>query len=134
MLQGKVSSALRWLNAQCSLNSLKINDEILDKLKEKHPPAQPSSENDLLEGPHNKVEAVIFDEIDAQCIYRSALTTKGSGGPTAVDAETWKRFLCSKSFGNNSSELCESIARLAWQISTKQIPSSALKFFLLLGI
>ena len=35
---------------------------------------------------------------DAYSIHRSALTTKGSGGPTAVYPDAWKRFLCSKVF------------------------------------
>ena len=128
MLQGKVSSALRWVNSQCSTNSLEIDEGIINKLKEKHPPAQPSSKKDLLEGPLNKVESVLFDEIDANHIHRAALTTKGSGGPTAVDADAWKRFLCSKSFGSVCNELCESVAILARQLSTENIPPGAIKF------
>ena len=42
IFQGKVSSALRWLNSQCSSSSLEVNDDIINKLKEKHPAAQQS--------------------------------------------------------------------------------------------
>ena len=128
MLQGKVSAALRWLDTQCSSSSLEIDEHILTKLKEKHPSAQQCYEKDLLNGPHNKIEAVIFDEIDVHSINRAALTTKGSGGPTAIDADAWKCFLCSKSFGNHSSDLCES--RLTRQLSTEHIPPKALKLFI----
>ena len=129
MLQGKVSSALRWLDSQCSSSSLEVDENVINKLKEKHPPAQLSSENDLLHGPHNKVETVIYDEIDGHSIYRAAITTKGSGGPTATDADAWKRFLCSKSFGNATKDLCDSIACLARKLCTDYIPPEALKYF-----
>ena len=128
MLQGKVASALRWLDAQCSMSSLEIDENVIHKLKEKHPPAQPSSQKDMLNGPLNRVEEVIFDQIDGNSIHRAAMTTKGSGGPTAVDADAWKRFLCSKSFGNSCNDLCESIARLARQFCTEHIPPDAIKF------
>ena len=129
MLQGKDSSALRWLDSQCSTSSLEVDENIINKLKEKHPPAQPSSENDFLHGPQNKVEHVIYDEIDGHSIYRAAITTKGSGGPTAVDADAWKRFLCSKSFGNASKDLCDSVACLARNLCTDFVPPEALKYF-----
>ena len=98
MLQGKVSSALRWLDNKCSGGAIEVNEEVLNLLKEKHPPARKSSIKDLMRGPCNRVESVLYDQIDGDTIYRAALTTKGSGGPTHVDAESWKRILCSKSF------------------------------------
>ena len=129
MLQGKVSSALRWLDPQCNNSSLIVDEGIVDKLKQKHPPAQPCSNGDLLRGPLNKIEPVLFDMIDGHKISKAALHTKGSGGPTQVDSDAWKRFLCSKSFGNASKELCDSIASLARVISTEQIPSAMLQFY-----
>ena len=83
MLEGKVSSALRWLDAQCSSTSQEINEQVISILREKHPPAQDSQDFNLLNDPINKTESVIFDQIDAEAIYRDAITTKGSGGPTA---------------------------------------------------
>ena len=129
MLEGKVSSAMRWLDTQCSKGSLNIDEEVIDNLKKKHPSAQPCSSSDLLKGPHHKVEEVLFDQIDGHSIYRATLSTKGSGGPTYVDSDAWKRFLCSKSFGNSCKELCDSIAMLARILSTEHIPSEMLEFY-----
>ena len=47
---------------------------------------------------------------------------KGSGGPTLVDSDIWKDFLCSKAFNNASQQqLCQSIADLAKQLCTEEI-------------
>ena len=42
----------------------------------------------------------------------AALRTKGSGGPSGVDANGFKRILACKSFNRSSINLCESIATL----------------------
>ena len=79
MLEGKISSALRWLDTQCNRGSLSVNDEVIECLRQKHPPAQPCSGSDLLRGPLNKIE-VLYDQIEGHDIYKAALSTKGSGG------------------------------------------------------
>ena len=129
MLQGKVSSALRWLDTQCSSGSLNMNEEVLENLREKHPPAQLCTGSDLLRGPLNKIEAVLYDQIEGHNIYKAALSKKGSGGPTYVDSDAWKRFMCSKSFGNASNELCDSVAKLSRALCTENFPPEYLKFF-----
>ena len=50
----------------------------------------------------------------------------GSGGPTLLDSDTWKDILCSKVFGNNSAELCQTIADLAKRMCTEEIHPSCL--------
>ena len=40
----------------------------------------------------------IFDLINEQRIFNSALKTKGSAGPSGMDAELYRRILCSKNF------------------------------------
>ena len=72
---------------------------------------------------------MLYDQIEGHDIYKAALSTKGSGGPTHIDADAWKRFLCSKSFGKECSELCDSVARLARVLCTENIPSHVLKFY-----
>ena len=129
MFEGKVAAALRWLDTQCTRGSLVPDEEVINSLREKHPPPRPSKESDLLKGPLNKVEPVIFEQIDGHAIYKAALSTKGSGGPTHVDSDAWKRFLCSKSFGKASADLCDSVAGLAKILSTHHIPSQHLEFY-----
>ena len=75
-MQGKVASALRWLDIKCKANSLQVDNTIIDLLKQKHPDTGECKNTDLLKGPINKVESVLFDMIDADCIKKAAITTK----------------------------------------------------------
>ncbi|PFX13380.1 putative N-acetyltransferase 16 [Stylophora pistillata] len=52
----------------------------------------------LLHGPVDLVPPGIFDLICEQSIFDSTLKTKGSAGPSGMDAELYRRILCSKNF------------------------------------
>ena len=52
-------------------------------------------------------------------VREAALRTKGSGGPSGVDANGFKRILASKSFKRSSINLCESIATLTRRLCTE---------------
>ena len=49
----------------------------------------------------------------------AALRTKGSGGPSGVDANGFKRMLACKSFKKSSTNLCDSLATLARRLCTE---------------
>ena len=55
-------------------------------------------------------EPVRFEEIDAELVEKCARRLKGSGGPTQIDAATWRTFLSPRSFGNTSLALCQGVA------------------------
>ena len=63
-------------------------------------------------------------------IYKAAKHLQGSGGPTLIDADGWKHFLCSKSYGNASSDLCDAIANMAKRLCTDNIEPETLHEFL----
>ena len=112
MLQGKISAALRWIGSQQS-NRLEVTKEVRDTLQEKHPPSAELRDCATIKGPVDKVENVIFENIDAGLIQLCAKRTHGSAGPSGMDSEGWARLLCSRQFKSKPSELCESIAVLA---------------------
>ena len=80
---------------------------------EKHPKAKEVSNDILLPPNATEPQPVIFEEIDGVAVYNAAKRMQGPGGPTLVDADGWKHILCSKSYGNASTELCNAIAELA---------------------
>ena len=45
------------------------------------------------------VDPVMFESITGSTIANSALQTKGSSGPSGLDADGWRRILVSKNFG-----------------------------------
>ena len=51
----------------------------------------------------------------------AALRTKGSGGPSGIDANGFKRVLASKSYKKSSINLCESLATLTRKLCTEAV-------------
>ena len=94
--------------------------EVLKILKDKHPNAAPPCHSHLITDiPLPTVQSVIFENIDTDAIHRAAVTTKGSVGPNGVDSDTWRRFLCSKSFNRATDEACEAVAVMSRQLCTE---------------
>ena len=86
MLQGKISAALKWIGSQRS-GLLDVDNNILETLRKKHPNASEVVDSALLKGPAVEVEDVIFDNIDADLIEKTAKSISGAAGPSGADAE-----------------------------------------------
>ena len=86
---------------------LQSSPEVIDKLRSLHPEPANIYPNTLLQGPLPLVSPAHFNNITEQEILKAAQQTKGSGGPSLLDAKQWKRMLCSKHFKaeNKSFEL-----------------------------
>ena len=52
-------------------------------------------------------------EESAELVEKAALNFKGSGGPTHLDADGWKHFLCSKPYGTLPFQLSGAIEEFA---------------------
>ena len=109
---GKIHSALRLLDKTENPGLLEMNEDTLKLLNEKHPDAMDYDDTLVLNGPIAYTNSIIFESIDANMIRRIALKMKGSAGPSALDAEQWRRLLGTKLFGSVGSELCQSVANL----------------------
>ena len=49
--------------------------------------------------------SVTYEEITSEMVEKIARNMKGSGGPTLIDSESWKDFLCSKVYKKASVDL-----------------------------
>ena len=98
-----------------------LTDEIKHLLEEKHPKPQAVNAEILLPPTAEEPEAVIFEEISGISVYNAAKKLQGSGGPTLIDADGWRHILCSRSFGNSSTDLCDAIAELAKKLCRDDI-------------
>ena len=128
MFQGKTSAAIDLLAKSSNEGILKTDDRVdlgdqgvksvLDILRSKHPCASPASTHALPFGSATPPSAhpVIFEQITARSIRSAALNTKGSAGPSGLDAHRWRR-LCS-AFKTASNDLCHSLALLAKRLCT----------------
>ena len=73
---------------------------------------------------------VIYEQITAEVIQKASRELKGSGGPTLVDADTWRHFLCSRAYGKQPYNLAEAISCLAKRLCTDQIHPDCLHGFI----
>ena len=91
---------------------------VLDELKKKHPVGRPVSSEVLLPPPvqDRAFHPVIFDVLDGSAIRSAALQTRGTAGPSGLDAHGWRR-LCT-SFQRASNDLCEGLASVARRLCT----------------
>ena len=126
MLHGKISSALQWLSSNKS-KPLDITPHVINTLKSKHPDAAPLSAEHVI---NNRllpiVEPVIFENIDAEAICRAAKNTKGGAGPSGLDADMWRRILCSKSFNKASHTACESLSLMCRRLCTEFVDPTSI--------
>ena len=122
-MSGKVSQATKLINREDSVSGVhSITEKIIEILREKHPktaptPSQPISSSST----ETDVQPVLFENIDEEAIKAAAKTTFGSGGPSQIDADVWKKLICSNAYGKCTDELSQAIACMARRLCTEDI-------------
>ena len=126
-MEGEINSAMRFLNDDISGGVLPLTDDVMLQLRERHPEAQRAKLKVLLRGPVQDIPDSLFFEVNGEMIRDAALKTKGSGGPSGVDANGFKRILACKSFKHSSIALCEALATLTRTMCTEYVDPSSLE-------
>ena len=121
MMQGKVNAALRLLDRQETLGVAKMSEDMMTELRNLHPEAQPASDDILMSGDAPYFDPVRFTNIDDKAIATAALKTRGSAGPSGLDADGWRRMLVSKNFGKTGKDLRVSIAKMAQNLCSREV-------------
>ena len=98
VMRGQINSALRFLSDDVYGGVLTLTDDVMRQLFEKHPEAQDTKLGSILFGPIEEVHGSLYQQIDGEMIREAALRTKGSSGPSGVEANGFKRILTCKSF------------------------------------
>ena len=120
MLSGKVNAAFRPLSDTEGAGILPTSKQTTDLLKEKHPVGSPKYDDLLLHGPDKLYEECTYKEINAALTYKIACKIKGAAVPSNLDANESRRILTSSSFGDNSRDLCSTIALTAKKLCLKR--------------
>ena len=130
MEEGRISAALRCIGSQ-ETSVLDVTPDVLNELKDKHPEAKSASTESLYKGPLPKklVEEVVFENIDANSIFKAAKKVSGAAGPSGGDASLWHKLLCSKQFKKKPAELCHALAVLSRKLCTEKINPDYLRGF-----
>ncbi|KAL9959428.1 hypothetical protein ACROYT_G032751 [Oculina patagonica] len=120
-MRGQIHSALRYLCDDNGGGVLPLSDDVMRQLMEKHPEAQEARLGSLLFGPVEDIPDTVFLEIDGEVVRDAALRTKGSGGPSGVDANGFRRLLACKSFKKSGTDLCNAVAVMARRLCTEYV-------------
>ena len=98
MDKGKVNKALKILERTNRGGILPLTDETFEILQEKHPKASIAPSEILLNDQVQEVHPVVYDSIDSDMIKEAIKKTRGSAGPSGLDAYGWRRILLSGNF------------------------------------
>ena len=102
MKKGNVNAALKLLTNNMKDGILPLNIQTPNSLKEKHPESKDASTDILLTNISQRVHPIKFAGIDEEMVRKAAIKTKGGSGPSAMDADGWRRILCSNNFGDKT--------------------------------
>jgi len=105
---------------------LPLNDTTIELLKLKHPEGREATEDVVLQGLLPTVENVIFDVIDDTMVFEAAKITRGGSGPSRMDADSWRRILISRDYGDYGADLRMAIASMIKKICIEKIYDSSL--------
>ena len=130
VLEGQINSTLQYLSEQDSGGILPPTDDVMIQLQDKHPSAQKAQLGSLVFGQIEDILHVIYHQINGKMIKEAALKTKGSGGPSGIDANGFRRMLASKSFKKSSASLCDAIAMLAKRLCTELVHPATIELIL----
>ncbi|XP_057307912.1 uncharacterized protein LOC130645822 [Hydractinia symbiolongicarpus] len=125
MQKGNINSDLRLLTDNMTQGILPLNDEtLLLLLEQKHPDQGNLSEDTLIDQPSQRIDDIVFDITDEDMVLKAATYTKGGSGPSGLDADGWRRILCSSTFGTTNTDLRKAIAELTKKLCIESIPES----------
>ena len=129
MKKGNNNAAVKLLTNNIHDGILLLNNETLNKLKEKHLKSINANNEVLLTGIPQDVHPIMFASIDEEMIRKAAIKTKGRSGPLAMDADGWRRILCSNNFGNANVGLRKAIANFIKKVCTEKVSAVSIKAF-----
>ena len=127
IMEGQINSALRFLSENSGGGVLPLTDDVMKQLHEKHPNAKEANLGSLLFGPVEDIPGVIYQQIDGDMIREAALRTKGSGGPSGIDANGFRRLLACKSFKASGTNLCDALAALTRKLCTEYVDPASIE-------
>ena len=129
MSEGNISAALKLLDENSGSGVLELTEDVMKELRKKHPEPADFSFDPILSGPTQPFPKYFFDCIDEQTILKAAKDTKGSGGPSGLDAEQLRRILCSKNFAKEGKMLREEIAEFAKNLASTHYDPALLEAY-----
>ena len=127
MKKGNVTLKLLTNNMKDGI--IPLNIQTLNSLKEKHPKSKDASIDILLTDISPRVHPIKFAGIDEEMVRKAVIKTKVVSRPSAMDADGWRRILCSSNFGDTNVDLRKAIANFIEKFCTEEIFTTSIKIF-----
>ena len=119
MKKGKVGLSLRLLQENNSGGILPLTHTTKTALKEKHPSAKVAAPDTKL-GPQLDGHEGIFEEINRLMIWKIALKTQDTAGPSGLNADCVRNLLSKRIFGEVAVDFRKALASLSKKMATKK--------------
>ena len=129
MKKGNINVAVKLVTNNTQDLILSLNNETLNKLKEKHPKSKNVNNSILLTGVPQDVHPIMFAGLDEEMIRKAAIKTNGGSGPSTMDTGGWRRILCSNNFSDTNVDLRKAIANFIKKICTEKVSAVSIKAF-----
>ena len=81
-------------------------------------------------GPTEQVPDSIFQQITEEMVREAALKTKGSGGPSGVDSNGFRRMMACKFFKKSGANLCSAIATMERRLCNEYVDPRSIEAIL----
>ena len=124
-----VNAAINLLTENMRNGILPLDNKTLNLLRLKHHGPKDAHKSVMLPDIPERMHPVKFEVINAEMIRKAAMKTRGRSGPSGLDADGWKQILLSKNFGQSSSDLRQTRAKVTKKLCTKEL-SNSLEVFL----
>ena len=89
-------------------------------LQRKHPEPADICPGAVVNDIPDETHPVIFSTIDGKAIRKAAIKTKGSAGPSGLDADGWRHLLLSKNFRDDNEQLRNALALATRKLATQK--------------
>ena len=129
MKKGNINVAVKLVTNNMQDLILSLNNETLNKLKEKYPKSKNVNNSVLLTGVPQDVHPIMFAGLDEEMIRKAAIKTNGGSGPSTMDTGGWRRILCSNNFSDTNVDLRKAIANFIKKICTEKVSAVSIKAF-----
>ena len=124
MRKGNANVAINLLTETMRNRILPLNNKTLNLLRLKHPDPKDARVSVMLLDVAERIHPVKFEVIDAEMIRKTVMKTRGGSSPSGLNGDGWKRILLSKNFGESSSDLCQTLAKVTKKLCAEELPTS----------
>ena len=117
------------IEQEASKGVLQPNQNVLKVLQKLHPPRRHVTTSEMIQGSSAETNPVVFESINHSAIYHSTMQTRGSGGPSGLDAANFRRMACSTKFKQVSESFCTTVSEIARKLCCEEIDPIALETY-----